>query len=477
MSKNKTRTIAIASGKGGAGKTSVAACLAWILAEQGRKVCLVDMDLGLSNVDVLLGLTPEWTLEDVILGAKPIENAITTVRPGMDVISGGSGTAALADLDRGQRAAFLNRIKTLQDYDFLILDNSPGIHGQVVAFCLAAREQIIVINPEPASVTDGYALLKVLRQNGLHRPCYILLNRVPQGFAHGLLMQRFAAVCKKFLQATILPLGAVPDDPAFGHAAARSMLPVALYPRAPGVVALHNASALLGKRAEKFVIYSDAQDFWNSSLVNLMQTMRLPDEDPKFSKPKTMQSLMQHLERIINELDQVAHSGVMKESPNALTMDHAVANKMASAGSRLTSIATALREKNQRLTRLNIGVVCPDATLRSLLLELILEKGECPIVVNGSCKNFETLDLLMCSVNKPDTNALRTLRPLHHIPCIWLSEYKKQIPEWAAGLRVTEVVEKPFSLEKIYRALGRAASKVKKAALMNSDHSRGADAQ
>lgn len=112
-----TRIIAIASGKGGAGKTSVAACLAWILAEQGRSVCLVDVDLGLSNVDVLLGISPHYTLEDVILGDVAVEQAITTIRPGLDVIAGGSGAAALADLDHFQQTKFLSKIQSLDHYD------------------------------------------------------------------------------------------------------------------------------------------------------------------------------------------------------------------------------------------------------------------------------------------------------------------------------------------------------------------------
>ncbi len=339
-SKVKTRTIAVASGKGGAGKTSVAACLAWILAERGRSVCLVDVDLGLSNVDVLLGLSPHYTLEDVILGDIAVEQAITTVRPGLDVISGGSGAAALADLDHDRRKIFLGKIRALDHYDYLLLDNAPGIHRQVVAFCLAAREQIIVINPEPASVTDGYALLKVLRQNGLRRPPYILLNKVPQGFDHATLAQRFAAVCKKHLQTAILPLGAVPDDPSFRQAASQSVLPVVLRPQARGTLALTRIAGLLTRRMRTESLYSNAEGFWTVSLNTLFQGLHLPGETgsgPLVQKQGSMQEVVSRLERVVTELEGVEGSSTERGGLRAEAS--AMADRLAQVGGRLLGIA------------------------------------------------------------------------------------------------------------------------------------------
>lgn len=335
------RTISIASGKGGVGKTSVAACVAWNLAERGHRVCLVDVDLGLSNVDVLMGLTPRFTLEDVVLGDAPVAQAMVTVRPGLDVLSGGAGVAALADLSRKQRAAFLTQLAALDQYEFLILDNSPGIQRQVVAFCLAAREQIIVVNPEPASVMDGYALFKVLRQNGLSRPPYILLNRVPQGFDHGLLMQRFAAVCKKHLQAAILPLGAIPDDPLFREAAGQCVLPVALHPQAPGAVALFRTASLLARRTEVRALYADPKDFWQASLANLLNDLpsspRNPPSTSAENQTHSALDLIRRLERTVAAMETM--------DPASWATEQAGVTRLIKAGKRLENLAGRLASK------------------------------------------------------------------------------------------------------------------------------------
>lgn len=457
MTSRKTRTVAVASGKGGAGKTTAAACLAWVLAEQGRTVCLVDVDLGLSNVDVLLGISPQWTLEDVILGDTPVEQAITKVRSGLDVISGGSGAAALANLGRKHQAAFLAKINSLNHYDFLILDNSPGIHRQVIAFCLAARELIIVLNPEPSSVTDAYALLKVLMQNGLHRLPYVLLNKVPQGFAHTVLLERFAAVCKKYLQTSILSLGAVPTDPFFREAANRSTLPAALHPQSPGVVALIRAAALLCKRAKHKALYSNVEEFWNASLINMFQGVSLSGPDRDAGKTETVNDLIGRLEGILLALENKVSDASAEEEADAAHRDAVAARRLYAAGERLTRMAAKrLRGTKPVAAGPEIGVFCPDPSLRMLLVELVENKVGRARTINGLSDRPEGLDLVLCSVNRPDILMLQALQSLHATPCIWLSEYKREVPEWARGLEVVEIVEKPFSLEKIYRALDKA---------------------
>lgn len=192
-----SRTLAIASGKGGAGKTSLAVNLAFALARTGSRVCLLDADLGLSNVDIVLGITTDYTLEDVLFGGLPMEQAVTPVGPGVDVVAGSSGVARLAELTRQQRARLAGQFAKLSAYDFLLVDNSPGISRQVSALCLACQELVVVVNPEAPSMTDAYALIKVLKENGLCKSPAVVVNRAENAAqAHSEGFSRISATCE-----------------------------------------------------------------------------------------------------------------------------------------------------------------------------------------------------------------------------------------------------------------------------------------
>lgn len=160
------RTIAVTSGKGGVGKTNLSVNLALALAEQGCRTCLLDADLGLANVNVLLGLEVGANLEDVILGRAGLADIMIKGCHGIDIIPGSSGVQRMADLGDRELEALLESFSALPGYDFFLMDTSAGISRNVIAFCMAASEVILVLLPEPASMTDAYALLKVLDGNG-----------------------------------------------------------------------------------------------------------------------------------------------------------------------------------------------------------------------------------------------------------------------------------------------------------------------
>ncbi|MGD8389147.1 MAG: MinD/ParA family protein [Desulfobacteraceae bacterium] len=173
----KTRVIAVTSGKGGAGKTTLSLNLAMALASNGIRTCLFDADLGLANVNVLLGLSASKTLEDVVCNRSTLEDVVLRDVHGIDIIPGASGVQQMADLPPEQVTQMLRSFSLLDVYDVILMDTSAGVAKSVIAFCLCAAEVILVINPEPASMTDAYALLKILKLNGFQGRVRVVVSR------------------------------------------------------------------------------------------------------------------------------------------------------------------------------------------------------------------------------------------------------------------------------------------------------------
>ena len=176
------QVIAVSGGKGGTGKTTVAVNLATALAAAGRKVLLLDGDLGLANVDVLLGLTPTGTLEQVLRGERRLEEIVLRTADGVSVIPAASGVARLAHLPHAELAAIVRSFSALPgDYDTMLVDTAPGLGDSVLAFCQAAQHQLLVIRNEPASLTDAYALIKTLSQERNVQRFSVLVNMARAG--------------------------------------------------------------------------------------------------------------------------------------------------------------------------------------------------------------------------------------------------------------------------------------------------------
>lgn len=207
------KVLAVTGGKGGVGKTNICANLAIAMGMLGRRVMLLDADLGLANVDVLLGLQPGSSLADVVSGERRLQDIIITGPAGIRVVPGASGFAEMANLSPAQHAGIINAFSELtEDLDALLIDTAAGISDGVLRFCAAANEVLVVVCDEPTSITDAYALIKVLStEHGVTR-FRIITNMTHQGGDGRHLFEKLLRVSERFLQVTLDHAGSVPYD-------------------------------------------------------------------------------------------------------------------------------------------------------------------------------------------------------------------------------------------------------------------------
>ena len=226
---NSVRVIAVASGKGGVGKTNVSVNLGVALSKMGHRVLLMDADMGLANVDIMLGLQTKYNLLHVLEGEKTLEEVIVEGPGGLKIIPAASGVSRMAQLTAMENAGIINAFSELSDQlDILLVDTAAGIADSVVNFCRAAQEVVVVVTDEPASITDAYALIKVLNRD--HQlTCFRLLANQSQSMQHGrILYEKLAKVCEQFLDVSIDYFGFVPFDHDLRDAV-QKQVPVVVY--------------------------------------------------------------------------------------------------------------------------------------------------------------------------------------------------------------------------------------------------------
>lgn len=248
--KGPMRVIAITSGKGGVGKTNVVLNLCLALSRLQRRVFLLDADLGLANVDVLLGLSPRYTLEHVLNGQKDIMDIVLEGPAGFKILPSGSGISELSEMSYEQQMRLFRELSRIEDdVDYLFIDTGAGISSNVLRFNASANEIIVVANPEPTSITDAYALMKLLSIKYHIREFGLVANSVNSEEEGQGVYDRLNRVCGQFLQVNLTYLGSIPFDKHVRHAVRQQRPLLELFPQAPAARSITRIAADLDRRA------------------------------------------------------------------------------------------------------------------------------------------------------------------------------------------------------------------------------------
>lgn len=227
----RARVVAIASGKGGVGKTNIAVNLAISLARRGRSVVLVDADLGTANVDVVMNIKSKYNLSHVIRGERRLDEVAVKIEPRLKLIVGASGIASVADLSPFDRRELINELGRLEEMaDIILLDCGAGISRNVLAFSQSADELLLVTTPEPTALTDAYALVKVLSRAPTTPPMSLVINQVNSMREGTVVSERVASVAARFLGVSLECAGVVLRDQHVGLAVRQRIPFVVRYP-------------------------------------------------------------------------------------------------------------------------------------------------------------------------------------------------------------------------------------------------------
>ncbi len=265
------RVIAVTSGKGGVGKTNVSVNLAVAMAREGRRIMLLDADLGLANVDVLLGLQSGPNLSHVIDGQYSLDEVIITGPSDVKIVPASSGVRRMAELTTQEHAGLINAFGNLAfEIDALVIDTAAGISDSVLRFSLAAQDIVVVVCDEPASITDAYALIKLLnREHGQDR-FHVLANMTTSDKEGRDLFRKLVKVSDRFLDVSLDFLGVVPFDEYVRKAVKKQSAVVEAYPRSRAAVAFKK----IVKSTDKWPVPDKARGHLEFFVERLVQASR-----------------------------------------------------------------------------------------------------------------------------------------------------------------------------------------------------------
>lgn len=265
---NPVRVIAVTSGKGGVGKTNISVNVGMALAEMGRRVALLDADMGLANVDILLGISPKYNLSHVLNGEKTLDDIMIEGAPGLQIIPASSGLQHMSDLSTIEQAGVIRAFSDInKDLDVLIVDTAAGISPSVVNFARACQEIIVVVCDEPTSLTDAYAFIKLLnRDYGLSHFQIVtnMVQSVQQGQA---LFNKLTKVTDQYLDVTLGFVGSVPFDEYLRKSVQKQTPVTQAYPRSKSSLAVKN----IAKRIDSWPLKSQAGGYLEFFVERMIQ--------------------------------------------------------------------------------------------------------------------------------------------------------------------------------------------------------------
>jgi len=264
------RIIAVTSGKGGVGKSSLTGNLAVKLADNNKKVLLVDADMGLANLDIIFGVTPRYTIEHVLAGHRCFRDILTPVYRNVDLISGVSGVFEMTELSQELKNEIIDGIASLEEnYDIILIDTGAGISNNVISFLNASDDIIVVTTPEPTALADAYSIMKTLNVFNLKRRVKLVVNRIIDIMEATDVVNRLSNVARQFLKIDLKSLGYIYDDIEMTKSIRRQLPVVLAFPDSL-------ASRCISMMAEKLI-----------------------DENIYFNIPKTNSSFIRRIASIV----------------------------------------------------------------------------------------------------------------------------------------------------------------------------------
>ncbi|KAA8984248.1 MULTISPECIES: MinD/ParA family protein [Gammaproteobacteria] len=262
------QVIAVTGGKGGVGKSNVSVNLGIALSEMGQRVVVLDADLGLANIDVLLGISATYNISDVLAGECSLTDILVDGPGGIRIVPASSGTQRMTNLSHMEHAGLISAFSELgDDIDVLIVDTAAGISESVVSFLRASQELMLVVNDEPTSITDTYALIKLMnRDYGTHR-FRVLANMVRTEQDGKALYDKLYRVTERFLDVALQYVGSIPLDEQVKKAVRRQKTVMELYPNAKASQAFRD----LAKKVDQWPLPSSPRGHLEFFVERLVQ--------------------------------------------------------------------------------------------------------------------------------------------------------------------------------------------------------------